>query len=92
MLKEYLVYEFCFLIFLSMIFLPQRWLRLSNASRVSIREAWAFRDLPANDQGHYPTCALHILSHPICFFCYGGWEGNYDGVAKAVENANSLKV
>ena len=36
----------------------------------------------------------HCIYCPIQygFFCYGGWDGNYDGVAQAVENANSLKV
>ena len=49
----------------------------------------------------YATSLLMTLSHMriayivpsnMFFFCYGGWDGNYDGVAQAVENANSLKV
>ena len=47
-------------------FLPRTWLWLSNAGTLSIREAWAFREVRPNDQRHYPTCTIGNMHRAYC--------------------------
>ena len=47
-------------------FLPRTWLWLSNAGTLSIREAWAFREVRPNDQQHYPTCTIGNMHRAYC--------------------------